>query len=75
VQHLRGRAAWSADEVRDALRAYVMEQCGDPQAVLVVDETGYLKKGQKSVGVARQSTVMQLKILGCGSRITDVPDL
>lgn len=54
VQHLLGRAGWSADAVRDDLRAYVIEPCGAPQAVLVVDETGFLKKGKKSVGVARQ---------------------
>ena len=54
VQHLLGRAAWSADAVRDDLRAYATEHGGDPQAVLVVDETGFLKKGKNSVGVARQ---------------------
>jgi SRSO17 transposase len=53
VQHLLGRAAWSADAVRDDLRTYVMEHLGDPDAVLVIDETGFLKKGTKSVGVAR----------------------
>ena len=54
VQHLLGRAVWSADEVRDDLRAYVVEHLGDAEAVLVVDETGFLKKGTHSVGVARQ---------------------
>src|ERR1700694_1134212 len=54
VQHLLGRAQWEADEVRDDLRSYVVEHLGDPQAVLVVDETGFLKKGQHSAGVARQ---------------------
>jgi SRSO17 transposase len=54
VQHLLGRAVWDADAVRDELRAYVVEHLGDPTAVLVVDETGFLKKGTKSVGVQRQ---------------------
>ena len=54
VQHLLGRAEWSADKVRDDLAAYVVEHLGDESAVLVVDETGFLKKGTKSVGVQRQ---------------------
>ena len=53
-QHLLGRAGWSADEVRDDLRAYVVEHFNDAKAVLVIDETGFLKKGTKSAGVARQ---------------------
>src|ERR1041384_8131799 len=40
IQHLLGRAQWSADEVRDDLRQYVVEHLGDQQAVLIVDETG-----------------------------------
>jgi SRSO17 transposase len=54
VQHLLGRASWDADAVRDELRAYVRERLGDQESVLVVDETGFLKKGTKSVGVKRQ---------------------
>ena len=55
VQHLLGRANWGADEVRDDLREYVIEHLGDEQeAILVVDETGFLKKGIHSVGVKRQ---------------------
>ena len=54
VQHLLGRAIWDADALRDALRPYVVEHLSDPQAVLVVDETGFVKKGQQSAGVARQ---------------------
>ena len=54
LQHLLGRARWDADAVRDALRAYLVKSMGDPHAVLVLDETGFLKKGQQSVGVARQ---------------------
>ena len=54
VQRLLDAARWDADAVRDDLRAYVVEHLGDPRAVLVVDETGFLKKGTKSVGVQRQ---------------------
>jgi len=56
LQHLLGRANWNADEVRDDLREYVLEHLGDEDAVLVVDETGFIKKGEKSVGVKRQYT-------------------
>jgi SRSO17 transposase len=48
------RAAWDPDAVRDALRAYVVAHLGDPAGLLVVDETGFLKKGDKSAGVRRQ---------------------
>jgi SRSO17 transposase len=54
VQRLLDAAQWDADAVRDDLRAYVVEHLGDERGVLVVDETGFLKKGTKSVGVARQ---------------------
>lgn len=54
IQRLLGRARWDADAVRDDLRAYVVEHLGDPGGVLIVDETGFLKKGTKSAGVARQ---------------------
>jgi SRSO17 transposase len=56
VQYLMGRADWDPDEVRDDLRGYVVESLGDPAAVLILDETGFLKKGTKSAGVARQYT-------------------
>lgn len=57
VQHLLGRASWDADAVRDDLREYVVEHLGEEQGgVLIVDETGFLKKGNKSVGVKRQYT-------------------
>ena len=56
MQHLLGRAVWDPDAVRDDLRAYVVEHLGDPEAVLVVDETGDLKKGTTTVGVQRQYT-------------------
>lgn len=45
LQHLLARAVWDADTVRDDLRGYVTEHLGDADAVLVVDETGDLKKG------------------------------
>ncbi len=54
IQRLLGRARWDADAVRDDLRAYVVDQLGELDGVLIVDETGFLKKGTKSAGVARQ---------------------
>ncbi len=54
MQWLLGRARWDADVVRDDLRGYVLEQIGEPDGVLVGDETGFAKKGSKSVGVQRQ---------------------
>jgi SRSO17 transposase len=56
MQHLLAGAVWDAGGVRDDLRGYVVEQLGDPDAVLVVDETGDLKKGTATVGVQRQYT-------------------
>jgi SRSO17 transposase len=56
LQHLLARASWDADGVRDDLRGYVVDAFGDQSAVLVVDETGDIKKGEKSVGVQRQYT-------------------
>ncbi len=57
VQRLLNAAKWDADAVRDDLREYVVEHLGDERTgVLIVDETGFLKKGEKSVGVARQYT-------------------
>jgi SRSO17 transposase len=47
---------WDEDAVRDDVRAYVVEHLGDPEAVLVIDETGDLKKGTTTVGVQRQYT-------------------
>lgn len=56
MQHLLGRAKWDADAVRDDVRGYVVEQLHDDRAVLVVDETGDVKKGTGTVGVQRQYT-------------------
>jgi SRSO17 transposase len=65
VQRLLRTARWDADAVRDDLRAYVVEHLGDPAAVLVLDETGFLKKGTKSVGVARQYSGTAGRIENC----------
>lgn len=54
IQRFLSRARWEADEVRDDLRDYVVEHLGDERGVLIVDETGFLKKGTKSAGVSRQ---------------------
>jgi SRSO17 transposase len=56
LQHLLSRAKWDADAVRDDLRGFVVEELHDKDAVLVVDETGDLKKGTATVGVQRQYT-------------------
>jgi SRSO17 transposase len=65
VQRLLNAARWDADRVRDDLRAYVVEHLGDPRAVLVVDETGFLKKGEKSVGVQRQYSGTAGRVENC----------
>lgn len=54
MQSLLGRSSWSADALRDLVRGYVLDALGEADGVLVVDETGFLKKGDQSVGVARQ---------------------
>jgi SRSO17 transposase len=54
VQRLLGDADWDEDAVRDDLRAYVTEHLAEADAMLVLDETGFIKKGKKSAGVARQ---------------------
>jgi SRSO17 transposase len=56
MQRLLNHARWDVDAVRDDLRAWVVEHLGDPGGVLVVDETGFVKKGTKSAGVQRQYT-------------------
>jgi SRSO17 transposase len=56
LQHLLSRARWDADAVREDVRDYVVEAFGEDDAILVVDETGDLKKGEHSVGVQRQYT-------------------
>ena len=54
VQRLLEEADWDEEAVRDELRTYVIEQLGAPEGILVVDETGFVKKGKQSAGVARQ---------------------
>src|SRR5437763_4574850 len=54
MQYLLNRAVWESDQVRDQLQIYVREMMGDQSGVYVLDETGFLKKGKKSVGVQRQ---------------------
>ena len=56
MQRLLNGSGWDADGVRDDLRDYVIEHLGDPAAILVLDETGFVKKGTGSAGVARQYT-------------------
>src|SRR5215211_7117826 len=65
VQDFLARMHWDADAVRDDLRAYVVEHLGDPDAVLVLDETGFLKKGDKSAGVKRQYSGTAGRIENC----------
>lgn len=65
IQRLLNNALWDADAVRDDLREYVVEHMGDENAVLVVDETGFLKKGSKSVGVKRQYSGTAGRIENC----------
>jgi SRSO17 transposase len=56
MQRLLGEARWDADAVRDDLRGYVVDELGDPEGVLIIDDTGDLKKGTCTVGVQRQYT-------------------
>jgi SRSO17 transposase len=65
VQEFLSRVRWDADAVRDDLRAYVVEHLGDENAVLVLDETGFLKKGTQSAGVHRQYSGTAGRIDNC----------
>jgi SRSO17 transposase len=65
VQRLLNAAEWDVEAVRDDLRDYVVEQLGDPRGVLIVDETGFLKKGTKSAGVQRQYSGTAGRIENC----------
>ena len=65
VQRLLSTYVWDADLVRDDLRSYVVEHLADSDGVLVVDETGFLKKGDKSVGVQRQYSGTAGRIENC----------
>jgi len=64
-QELLGRDRWDADALRDIVREYVVENLRDDDAVLVIDETGFLKQGKASCGVARQYTGSAGKITNC----------
>ena len=64
-QALLGRDRWDAEALRDLVRDYVIEHLADDDAVLVVDETGFLKQGKASCGVARQYTGSAGKITNC----------
>src|SRR5713101_9973958 len=65
IQAVLGRGHWDGDATRDLVRNYVMEKLGADDGVLVVDETGFLKKGQHSVGVARQYSGTAGRIENC----------
>jgi SRSO17 transposase len=65
MQRLLATADWDPDLVRDDLRAWVVEHLGDPDGVLVADETGFLKKGTTSVGVQRQYSGTAGKVDNC----------
>src|SRR3984957_11425723 len=65
MQRLLNRAAWDADGVRDDVRAYVAGHLGAADGVLVVDETGFLKKGTRSAGVQRQYSGTAGRVENC----------
>ena len=64
-QHLLGRADWNPDDLRDDVRRYVCDYLEDPAAIGVLDETGFLKKGIHSVGVARQYSGTAGRVENC----------
>src|SRR5207245_7186647 len=64
-QAILGRGDWDADALRDIVHDYVIEHLADDDAVLVIDETGFLKQGKASCGVARQYTGSAGKITNC----------
>jgi SRSO17 transposase len=64
-QAILGRTRWEADALRDIVRDYALETLADPDAVLVFDETGFLKQGKASCGVARQYTGSAGKVTNC----------
>src|SRR5664279_6208422 len=64
-QAILGRRDWDADALRDIVRGYVIEQLADDDAVLVIDETGFLKQGKATCGGGRQYTGSAGKITNC----------
>lgn len=65
IQSLLGRSSWSADSLCEQVRNYAVDALADPDGVLVIDETGFLKKGTHSVGVARQYSGTAGRIENC----------
>ena len=65
IQYLLNRARWSVAEARTALYGYVQDHLGDPQAVGIIDETAFLKKGAHSAGVARQYSGTAGRVENC----------
>ena len=65
MQRLLNSAVWDEDLVRDDLRAYILERLGDPEAVLVIDETSFPKRGKKSAGVKKQYCGTTGKVENC----------
>jgi hypothetical protein len=65
VQRLLNNVRWDSREVRDDLRDYVIEQFGVPGGVLIVDDTGFLKKGTKSAGMQRQYSGTTGRVENC----------
>src|ERR671913_1321000 len=74
-QAILGRGRWEADALRDLVRDYALETLADQDAVLVLDETGFLKQGKASCGVARQYTgsagkITKFQIGGFGTYVS-----
>src|ERR1700755_1087244 len=65
VQDFLSRVQWDADAVRDDLQAYVVQHLGDPDGVAILDETGFVKKGEKSAGVQRQYSGTAGRVENC----------
>ncbi|GER22145.1 transposase [Zafaria cholistanensis] len=65
MQRLLSSTDWDPDGLRDDLRGYVVDRLGDPEGVLIVDETGFLKKGKRSAGVARQYSGTAGRVENC----------
>jgi SRSO17 transposase len=65
MQRLLNHACWDAEAVRDDLGDYLVEHLGDPDGVLVIDETGFVKKATKSAGVKRQDSGTAGRIKNC----------